>query len=129
METPVTESLGDFIHRKRVAAGMSLRAVAQAAGIQHGALFKIETGRTEQPAPKILVALARVLEVEIEDLYVLAGYTVPESLPSFEPYLRTKYDLPEGAVQQLDEYFEFLRQRYGSDEQERGSGQKHRRSA
>ncbi len=116
MGTTDTEQLGDFVRKQRETAGLSLRAAARAAGIDHKYLFNIENGKVEQPGPRILVALARVLEVEVEDLYALAGYTMPEGLPTFEPYLRTKYGLPSEAVQQLDEYFAYLRQRYGSDE-------------
>ena len=65
------------------------------------------------PSPKHLQAIARALNVSIEDLYGLAGYDIPERLPTFTPYLRAKYELPPEAVSDLERYFELLRSYYG----------------
>ena len=54
------------------------------------------------------VVLCEVLGVPIEDLYALAGYDSPKRLPSFQPYLRAKYDLPPEAISDLERYFELL---------------------
>lgn len=40
---------------------------------------------------------------------------MPERLPALAPYLRVKYDLPEQAVDQLQDYFELLSAKYGDD--------------
>jgi hypothetical protein len=56
--------------------------------------------------------MARTLSTPIEDLYGLVGYDIPERLPSFRPYLRTKYSLPPEAVADLERYFELLRNYY-----------------
>jgi hypothetical protein len=54
-----------------------------------------------------------VLRVPVADLYGLAGYEIPEGLPTLQPYLRAKYDLPPEAVADLERYFELLRNYYG----------------
>lgn len=46
----------------------------------------------------------------------MVGYEIPERLPSFSPYLRTKYDLPPEAVAELERYFDMLRSYYGIPE-------------
>ena len=58
------------------------------------------------------MAIARALKVDFEDLYSLAGYESPERLPTFQPYLRAKYELPPEAVADLERYFELLRNYY-----------------
>ncbi len=59
-----------------------------------------------------------MLEVPAADLYALGGYKLPEALPTFGPYLRTRYreELPEQAIDQLNEYFELLRAKYADSD-------------
>jgi hypothetical protein len=46
----------------------------------------------------------------------LQATPLPEELPDFEAYLRTKHrQLPERAISQLSEYFSLLRDKYGND--------------
>lgn len=107
--------LGRLIKRHRLAKGLSLRALAAQTGYAPSYLCRIEAGDYETPAPKTLQAIARVLDIPIEDLYALTNYDMPGQLPNFAPYLRAKYDqLPDEAVEQLEDYFEMLKQRYGA---------------
>ena len=78
-------------------------------------------GQTDTPKPDHLQRLARALDADIEDLYALAGYVMPEGLPEFAPYLRTKYGLPDQAAAQLDEYFQALRDRWNTEPREEGN--------
>jgi transcriptional regulator with XRE-family HTH domain len=84
-----------------------------ASGLHLSYWSKLEAGQYESPSPKHLQAIAKVLGVNFEDLYNLAGYEAPERLPSFTPYLRTKYQLPPEAVADLERYFELLRSHFG----------------
>ena len=50
------------------------------------------------------------------DLYAAAGYPTPTELPSFTPYLRSKYGgLPPEARAELQETFQRLSEKYGYD--------------
>lgn len=90
-----------------------MRQLADAASVDAATIHRLEHGQFKKPSPKMLLGLARVLQVPIEDLYVLAGYTAPEGLPELAPYLRAKYDLPEGAADELEAYLSMLKNKYG----------------
>lgn len=107
------QSLGEIVRSRRLARGMSLADAAVASGLHHSYWSKLENGHYQSPSPRHLQTIATVLDIPIEDLYGLAGYEVPERLPSFKPYLRAKYDLPPEAVSELERYFELLRNHYG----------------
>jgi transcriptional regulator with XRE-family HTH domain len=107
------ESLGDYIRHRRTSRGLSLNEAAQLSGLHFSYWSKLEAGHYKAPSPTHLQAIARALAVDIEDLYGLAGYEIPERLPTFKPYLRAKYELPPEAVAELERYFELLRNYYG----------------
>jgi transcriptional regulator with XRE-family HTH domain len=73
-------SLGEYLARLRVAAGMSLRAVEEATDkeVSNAYLSQLEKGRIRKPSPNILHALARVYSVAYEGLMELAGYLTRE---------------------------------------------------
>jgi transcriptional regulator with XRE-family HTH domain len=107
------QSLGEYIRDRRLSRGLSLNDAAEASGLHFSYWSKLEAGRYHAPSPKHLQAIARALYVDIEDLYSLAGYDIPERLPTFRPYLRTKYDLPPEAIADLERYFDLLRSHFG----------------
>lgn len=92
---------------------LSLVDAADASDLDPSYWNKLENGHYQKPAPPHLSAIADILKVPVEDLYALAGYEVPERLPSFQPYLRAKYNLPPEAISDLERYFEYLRSYYG----------------
>lgn len=106
------EKLGQLVRSHRQATGLSLRALARREGLDYSWLSRLEQGEYAAPSPQRLQRLARALDIDIEELYGLAGYVVSDRLPEFETYLRAKYDLPDQAVTQLDEYFQLLRDKY-----------------
>lgn len=108
------QTLGRYIQQRRTSIGLSLDDVAGHSGLHKSYWSKLESGQYESPSPKHLLAIAKTLGVHFENLYGLAGYDVPERLPSFTPYLRAKYgDLPPEAVEDLKHYFDMLRNFYG----------------
>ena len=107
------QTLGDFIKSRRLSAGLSLVGAAKASDLDPSYWNKLENGHYHNPAPQHLSTIAEVLGVAVEDLYGLAGYDIPERLPSFQPYLRAKYDLPPEAISDLERYFDLLRNFYG----------------
>ncbi len=118
MKSPTRgQQLGDAIRRARQARGLSIRRLAEMAGVTHSFIAKLEAGRFQTVSPDNLTALAHALSVAPEDLFALSGYAVPERLPTFGPYLRARYgELPESAIDQLNQYFELLRDKYGERE-------------
>lgn len=105
--------LGEYIRTRRLSMGLSLADAAEASDLDPSYWNRMENGHYQNPAPPHLSAIAEVLKVPVEDLYGLAGYDVPERLPSFQPYLRAKYNLPPEAISDLERYFEYLRSYYG----------------
>lgn len=107
------QSLGDFVRSRRSSMDMSLAGAAALSDLDPSYWNKLENGHYRHPAPQHLHTIARVLEVPVEDLYALAGYAIPQRLPSFQPYLRAKYNLPPQAIAELERYFELLRSYFG----------------
>src|SRR5580658_4208453 len=112
------KALGETLRTARVAKGLSARKLAVACGLTHSFISKLESATYDGVSPDTLMALARSLDLAPEDLFTLAGYRLPDALPSFGPYLRARYgeELPPAARAALVEVFETLRrQQPGSD--------------
>lgn len=108
--------LGEIVNSARNERGLTVRALGQQIGIHHSSITRLERGEFSRPTPDFLKRIARALGLELSDLYHLAGHTLPEDLPDFEVYLRTRHrQLPEHAISQLSEYFSLLRDKYGND--------------
>lgn len=65
-------SLGDFIAMQRRAAELSLRQLAERAGISNPYISQIERG-LRKPSAEVLQALAQALQVSARTLYSYAG--------------------------------------------------------
>lgn len=72
--------LGSFIREQRGHARLSLRRLADAAGVSNVYLSQIERG-LRRPSADILQQIARALQISAETLYVRAGM-LDESHPS-----------------------------------------------
>ena len=105
-------TLGRYVQRQRQALGLSIRGLAAAAGVDSSGLSRVERGLMNDLSPAYLHKLARALEVDPTDLYLMAGYTEAKRLPAFAPYLRAKYELPEEAVEQVQAFFDFVNAKY-----------------
>jgi transcriptional regulator with XRE-family HTH domain len=64
--------LGEFIRTQRETASMSVRRLAELAGVSNPYLSQIERG-LRRPSAEILQQLARALKISVEALYVRAG--------------------------------------------------------
>lgn len=69
--------LGQKLKDVRGLRGLSLKAVAEPAGISAAYLQKLEKGQVKNPSPNILHALSSELTVPYSTLMKLAGYVVP----------------------------------------------------
>jgi transcriptional regulator with XRE-family HTH domain len=106
------QSLGDYIRARRESLNLGYYEAAKRSDLDHTFWRKLEDGVYAAPSPKSLEAIAKTLELPIEDLYALAGYDLPVRLPSFKPYLRARYHLPHDAVVEMERYFDLLRSYY-----------------
>src|SRR5579884_2514090 len=105
--------IGKYVRARRLSLGLSLANAAEASNLDQSYWNRLENGYYQKPDPRLLPAIAETLQVDVADLYALAGYPVPKQLPGFQPYLRAKYDLPPEAIADLERYFDLLRNYYG----------------
>jgi transcriptional regulator with XRE-family HTH domain len=106
-------AFGEFLREQRKAAGLSITQMASKLGISRPYLGKLERGAIKHPAPIMLSKIAKRLDMHLEDLYALAGLTLPTDLPDFAPYLRAKHpDWPTPVITELDNFCDFLKHRY-----------------
>ncbi|MFV0463305.1 MAG: helix-turn-helix domain-containing protein [Nostocoides sp.] len=74
--------LGDYVRQQREAARLSVRQLAELAGVSNPYLSQIERG-LKRPSADILQQLAKALQLSAETLYVQAGILPerPETSP------------------------------------------------
>lgn len=71
------ESLGDYLREQRLAAKLTLRQLADQAGVSNPYLSQIERG-LRRPSAEVLQQLAKALRISAETLYVRAGILDPQ---------------------------------------------------
>ena len=70
------ETLGDYLKEQRVSAQLSLRQLAEQAGVSNPYLSQIERG-LRRPSAEVLQQIAKALRISAEQLYVRAGIVSP----------------------------------------------------
>jgi transcriptional regulator with XRE-family HTH domain len=75
------QELGEFIRGQREVASMSVRRLADLAGVSNPYLSQIERG-LRRPSAEILQQLANALKISVETLYVHAGFLTPDPGPA-----------------------------------------------
>lgn len=101
--------VGAYIREQRKRARLSLRKLADRAGVSNPYLSQIERG-VRQPSAKILQAIAKGLRVSAETLYAQAG--ILESVSEETDVLKAVYrdpGLTEGQRRKLAETYERYR--------------------
>lgn len=68
--------VGEYIREQRAAAQLSIRQLAQAAGVSNPYLSQVERG-LRKPSAEILAQIAKALEISSESLYIRAGILEP----------------------------------------------------
>lgn len=116
MNQDKARAFGEYIKRLREKRKLSMRGLASEAGIDSGALTRIEHGKVGSPQPDTLKALAMTLQVPLADMFAMADYVIPYDLPSITPYLQARYgQLPEDALVSIDSYLRQLIDEHGLD--------------
>ncbi|SFB87340.1 Helix-turn-helix [Nocardioides terrae] len=75
--TQTARVLGDYLKEQRVSAQLSLRQLADQAGVSNPYLSQIERG-LRRPSAEVLQQIAKALRISAEQLYVHAGILNPE---------------------------------------------------
>src|SRR3954463_13620533 len=111
------ETLGDYLRQQREGAELSLRQLAEQAGVSNPYLSQIERG-LRRPSAQVLQQLAKALRISAEQLYVRAGIVSPEGGVGGSVELAVLGDptLSERQKQTLlDVYASFITLNAGSD--------------
>jgi len=102
--------LGNTLRQRRVELGLSLSQLADATGPHKSFLSRLESGIVRQPSADSLQRIATALELSNTAVFGLLDERAREQLPPLQPYLRAKYDLPDGAIAEMAAYLA----RYGA---------------
>ncbi|MGB8793724.1 MAG: helix-turn-helix transcriptional regulator [Mycobacterium sp.] len=106
--------IGSFIKAQREAAQVSVRQLAEKAGVSNPYLSQIERG-LRKPSADVLKQLAKALRVSAEVLYVQAGILEPSEPSEVCDAIVTDTAITEGQKQVLlDIYTSFVQQNEGS---------------
>ncbi|MEW9554474.1 helix-turn-helix domain-containing protein [Nonomuraea sp. NPDC050783] len=81
MALPKVGSIGEYIREQRTQAKISLRQLAEAAGVSNPYLSQIERG-LRKPSAEILNQIAKGLRISSQALYVQAGLIEDREPPS-----------------------------------------------
>lgn len=104
------ESLGDYLKEQRLTAQLSLRQLAEQAGVSNPYLSQIERG-LRRPSAEVLQQIAKALRISAEQLYIRAGILDPAegTAGSVELAVLSDRQLSERQKQSLlDIYHSFL---------------------
>src|SRR5919112_3796030 len=71
------EALGDYLKEQRTQARLSLRQLAEQAGVSNPYLSQIERG-LRKPSAEVLQQIAKALRISAEQLYIRAGILSPD---------------------------------------------------
>ena len=75
--TKTADALGDYLKEQRLLARLSLRQLADQAGVSNPYLSQIERG-LRRPSAEVLQQIAKALRISAEQLYIRAGIISPE---------------------------------------------------
>jgi len=103
-----SKRLGEFLRARREELGLSARHLARAVDVRDSTIMRLERGAYTAPAADKLARIAEHLKLELADVFALAEYAVPSSLPALPHYLRLRY--PSLERQAIDELHEHLQQ-------------------
>jgi transcriptional regulator with XRE-family HTH domain len=108
--THAASDIGSFIRAQREAAQVSVRQLAEKAGVSNPYLSQIERG-LRKPSAEVLNQIAKALRVSAEVLYVQAGILEPGEPNAVRDAIVTDMAITERQKQVLlDIYASFIQQ-------------------
>lgn len=118
-------NVGEFLREQRRNAQLSLRQLADAAGVSNPYLSQIERG-LRKPSAEILQQLAKALRISAETLYVQAGILDErerEDLLQVPAAILADPSINEGQKQALLQIYESFRKENGPVKQPEGTNE------
>ena len=110
------QDIGSFIRSQREAAQVSVRQLAEKAGVSNPYLSQIERG-LRKPSADVLQQIAKALRVSAEVLYIRAGILEPSEANEVRDVIITDTAITERQKQVLlDIYTSFREQNEALDE-------------
>jgi len=104
-----SERLGEFLRARREELGLSARHLARAVDVRDSTIMRLERGAYAAPAADKLARIAEQLKLELADVFALAEYVVPSSLPALPHYLKLRYPaLQDGHIDELHDHLKQL---------------------
>jgi transcriptional regulator with XRE-family HTH domain len=111
------QDIGSFIRTQREAAQVSVRQLAEKAGVSNPYLSQIERG-LRKPSADVLQQIAKALRVSAEVLYVRAGILEPSETSEVRDAIITDTAITERQKQVLlDIYTSFCQQNEAGSEE------------
>ena len=120
VSTSRVASLGEYLREQRGAAQLSLRQLAEQAGVSNPYLSQVERG-LRKPSAEVLNKIASALQISSEHLYVRAGLLDEDSAALPKVVVAIQVDPSLTARQRqtlLDIYQAFVVQNGSSDSQD-----------
>ena len=115
--TNAAQDIGSFIRTQREAAQVSVRQLAEKAGVSNPYLSQIERG-LRKPSADVLNQIAKALRVSAEVLYVRAGILEPSETSEVRDAIITDSAITERQKQVLlDIYTSFCQQNEAAGEE------------
>ena len=112
------QDIGSFIRTQREAAQVSVRQLAEKAGVSNPYLSQIERG-LRKPSADVLAQIAKALRVSAEVLYIRAGILEPSETSEVRDVIITDTAITERQKQVLlDIYTSFCEQNEAAVQEE-----------
>jgi transcriptional regulator with XRE-family HTH domain len=111
-------SLGEYLKEQRLGSHLSLRQLADLAGVSNPYLSQIERG-LRKPSAEVLQQIAKALRISAEQLYIRAGILNPEDGVGGSVELAVLADIGLTERQKkalLDVYSSFIALNQGEDD-------------
>lgn len=111
-------SLGDYLKEQRLGSHLSLRQLADQAGVSNPYLSQIERG-LRKPSAEVLQQIAKALRISAEQLYIRAGILNPDDGVGGSVELAVLADIGLSERQKkalLDVYSSFIALNQGDDD-------------
>ncbi|MGA7051382.1 MAG: helix-turn-helix transcriptional regulator [Mycobacterium sp.] len=113
----VASDIGSFIKSQRETAQVSIRQLAERAGVSNPYLSQVERG-LRKPSADVLSQIAKALRVSAEVLYVRAGILEPREASEVRDAIITDTAISERQKQiLLDVYASFVQQNESTSEE------------
>jgi transcriptional regulator with XRE-family HTH domain len=109
--------LAAYLKKRRAAAKLTLREVAQRAGVDHGFVARVEAGAYKNLGIDTIRKLAEGYEVPFETLLLETGYVEGEApkpeVPALRTYLRTHVGLSDEGAKEVEGFIDYAKAKYG----------------